>query len=91
MLVKLIISIKKKYFSGLFCKLSGHFFSVYQGHIEFQFQFLPSLSAEKSISMHINNKDDGTEIWLVLNHGLTSGGTALVKFNYWWNFLVITL
>lgn len=62
--------------------------------MEFQFQFFQFLSAENSISIHINDKDDRAEIWLALGHGQTPEGTTLdksVKCKYWCNFLVITL
>lgn len=69
-------------------------FSIYQGHMKFKSQLLPFLSAENSISTHNNGKDGRAEIWLVLAHGQTPEGTALVKSakcKYCCTFLVVTL
>lgn len=61
--------------------------------MEFKSWFLPFLSAENSISTHVNDKDGRAETWLVLGHGQTPEVTALdksIKCKYWCNFLVIT-
>lgn len=57
--------------------IRSFFFNVCQGHTEFQSLFLPLLSSENSVSIHIDDKAVRTKIRLVVDSEQIPRGTVL--------------